>query len=261
MSENLDQRTEPSRLFPWARNVVVFSLKQPAAFGSDTGEFRIAAYALGEDYHQRARRTLGALESQLRKKHPADPFQFHGFCDTWPIFERDIAAEAGLGWRGKNTCLIHKKHGSGFLLAGFFTDLELSSPQGPAEDFCGGCTACLQACPTGALLEPGKLDAKLCISYWTIESKTEIPGKLSGQFGAWIFGCDICQEACPWNHKHQDPQGKSPENWPRSAKEWLDLLQPGGGFQSRFKGTPLSRAGRKAMHRNIQISRANAETT
>jgi epoxyqueuosine reductase len=258
MEENLEKRKSPARLFPWARSAVVFSLRQPAPFGADTGEFRVAAYALGEDYHRLARLLLGAAEQALREA-TGEGIRFHGFCDTWPVFERDLAAEAGLGWRGKNACLIHPRHGSGFLLAGFFTDLELGTPAVPLQDFCGQCTACLDQCPTGALTEPGRLDANKCIGYWTVESKGDIPNDIARQHGDWIFGCDICQDVCPWNHKAKKTAGpaSSPEGWPKTAREWLGLLRQGGGFQSRFRHTPLLRAGRKGLLRNVLIALQN----
>lgn len=269
MEENLDKRADPRVLAPWAETVVLFSLKQPAPFGTsagtDSGDFRVAAYALGEDYHRFARRILNDIDAALKARH--DGFiRFQGFCDTWPVFERDLAAEAGLGWRGKNACLLHRKHGSGFLLAGFFLDVALADGRpAPALDFCGGCTACLDACPTDALVEPGRLDANKCISYWTIEHKGPIPAELSAKFGNWIYGCDICQDVCPWNLKHKRAEEASTGDGetdhagspPRGTDAWLGLLRKGGGFQSRFKNTPLPRAGRKALLRNLLIALRN----
>jgi epoxyqueuosine reductase len=272
MEEHVAKRQDPAQLVPWAKSVVLFSLKQPAPFGTDTGEFQVAAYALGEDYHHVARRILKEVEVLLcgdASTSSATPIRFQGFCDTMPVFERDWAAEAGLGWRGKNACLIHKKHGSGFLLAGFFLDVDLEAAPAPVPDFCGGCTACLDACPTDAFVAPGRLDANKCISYWTIEAKGAIPRALSEKFGDRIYGCDVCQEVCPWNHKHKAKNGVLPEGapvpepvegppeWPRAADEWLGLLRKGGGFQSRFKNAPLPRAGRRSLLRNVLVALRN----
>ncbi len=278
MEEHVGKRQDPNLLVPWARSVVLFSIRQPVPFGTDTGEFKVAAYALGEDYHHVARRILKGAEMVLTAgvgavhESPVRPPRFQGFCDTMPVFERDWAAEAGLGWRGKNACLIHKKHGSGFLLAGFFLDADLEAAPAPALDFCGGCTACLDACPTDAFVAPGRLDANKCISYWTIEAKGAVPPALSEKFGNLIYGCDVCQEVCPWNHKHKAGSSKVPdsslsvskregpesiETWPRAADEWLGLLRKGGGFQSKFKTAPLPRAGRRSLLRNVLIALRN----
>jgi epoxyqueuosine reductase len=268
MEKHVGKRQDPNLLVPWARSIVLFSLKQPVPFGTDTGEFKVAAYALGEDYHHVARRILNELESIVRGTHASpNPPRFQGFCDTMPVFERDWAAEAGLGWRGKNACLIHRKHGSGFLLAGFFLDVDLEAAPAPAPDFCGGCTACLDACPTDAFVAPGRLDANKCISYWTIEAKGAVPPALSEKFGDRIYGCDVCQDVCPWNRKHKaggpsvpEPV-EGPEEWPRAADEWLGLLRKGGGFQSRFKTAPLPRAGRRSLLRNVLIALRNTGKT
>ncbi len=266
MEERLEERLSPPKLFPWAKSAVIFSIRQPVPFGADTGAFRLASYALGEDYHHIARRILNAAEMHVRTvgaTHGSPlpfvaPIQFAGFCDTWPVFERDLAAEAGLGWRGKNATIIHRKHGSGFLLAGFFLDVDandLESSAVPQEDFCGGCTACLDECPTDALVEPGRLDASKCLSYWTIEAKGEVPESISEKSGSWIFGCDICQEVCPWNHKHKkNTASVVSSSLPNTAMDWLQLLRKGGGFQSRFKNTPFLRAGRRALLRNTLIA-------
>ncbi len=191
--------------------------------------------------------------------------KFLRFCDTSPVFERDFAAEAGLGWRGKNATLLHRKHGSGFLLAGFLLDVDLDAPPRPTADFCGGCTACLDACPTDALIAPGKLDAGKCISYWTIEHKGSIPEDMSSKFGNWIYGCDICQDVCPWNRKPgrahpASAVGEEPlaqDDWPRTPEDWLKLLRKGGGFRSLLRHTPLPRAGRQALLRNVLIAMRN----
>jgi len=260
MEERLEERQSPTKLFPWAKTAVLFSLRQPVPFGTDTGPFHIAAYALGEDYHHVARRILNDAEKHLEACRMVAPsgyptVRFAGFCDTWPVFERDLAAEAGLGWRGKNATLIHRQHGSGFLLAGFFLDVDLEQNKFPAQDFCGGCTACLDQCPTEALIEPGRLDASKCISYWTIEAKGEIPEAISVKTNGWIFGCDICQDVCPWNRKSKKALSTDlPQNQPLTSRQWLNLLSRGGGFQSRFKNTPLLRAGRRALLRNVLIA-------
>jgi epoxyqueuosine reductase len=262
MEENLDKRTVPRQLFPWACSAVLFSLRQSVPFGTPTGDFRVAAYALGEDYHRRARRILNEAHHSLSLSTGAAPLRFESFCDTWPVFERDLAAEAGLGWRGKNSCLIHRKHGSGFMLAGFFLDVDFEAYSTPQEDFCGGCTACLEACPTNAFVAPGRLDASKCLSYWTIEAKGDVPSDIAEKSGSWIFGCDVCQEVCPWNHKHiKKSTTSTPKNLPQTGLDWLTLLRKGGGFQSRFKDSPLTRAGRRSLLRNVLIALRNNPQT
>lgn len=298
MEENLDKRADPRVLFPWAKSAVLFAIRQPVPFGTDTGAFRVAAYALGNDYHRVARNLLDAVKARLEQdflvrdaheekndagnpsttKSPSleEPggLRFSGFCDAWPVFERDLAAEAGLGWRGKNAMLLSREHGSGFLLAGFFLDLDLREAPGktsarePARDFCGSCTACLDACPTDAFIAPGRLDAGKCISYWTIEHKGSIPEELSAKFGDRIFGCDVCQDVCPWNKKAAARSGTDasatrpslPDDFPRAPEEWLALLRKNGGLRARFRKTPLYRAGRKALLRNVLIAMRNAGT-
>jgi epoxyqueuosine reductase len=221
----------------------------------------MAAYAQGPDYHGVARRILAAAEAHLRADARTAGLRFYGFVDTAPVFERDLASEAGLGWRAKNCCTLNRQAGSAFHLAGFFLDVDLK-PSVPVEDFCGGCTRCLEACPTGAFVAPGNLDANKCISYWTIEDKGALPEALSDRFGGWIFGCDICQEVCPWNRKHLTaPDASPPERFPATGPEWAALLRKGGGFQSRFKGSPLTRAGRRSLLRNLAAAARNLGDT
>lgn len=275
MENDLDERADARLFAPWAKVAVLFSVRQPAPFaaGDDTTPqgLRVAAYARGKDYHRVAHRIIDRFAERLQREAP--DVRFERFCDTAPVFERDLAAEAGLGWRGKNTTLIHKTHGSGFLIAGFFLDVDpaaLGAPPEPMPDFCGGCTACLTACPTGAFVEPGTLDAGKCISFWTIEHKGPIPRELSAKFGAWMYGCDACQDACPWNRKparrhaaelaenprHSD-EPLPPGDWPRTSDEWLTLLRRNGGFRSLMRHTPLKRAGRRMLIRNTLIALRN----
>lgn len=279
MEKRLDERADARVFAPWARTAVLFSVRQPAPFDPDRGtaspqSLRVAAYARGKDYHRVCHRIMDRLEEQLAVIAPH--VRFERFCDTAPVFERDLAAEAGLGWRGKNATLLHRTHGSGFLIAGFLLDVDASifgDPPAPTPDFCGGCTACLTACPTDAFVAPGSLDAGKCISYWTIEHKGVIPSDLSARFGNWIYGCDACQDACPWNRKparrhaaelaenpHPADEPLAPGDWPRTAEEWLSLLRRNGGFRSLMRHTPLKRAGRRMLIRNVLIAMRNSGT-
>ncbi len=279
MANGLQARMRPQELHPWAKSIIVFAIpyarplqikKNPKQKISEESippaedkaiSYQVAAYVGVEDYHHRARIILQAAQKFLQEKTENPSLNFYGFVDTAPVFERDLASEAGLGWRGKNCCTLNRKDGSAFHLAGFFLDQELI-PSQPLEEFCGGCTLCIDQCPTSAFIAPGKLDSNKCISYWTIEAKGLLPEKVAENFGSWIFGCDICQEVCPWNHKAHRSQGenKNPPvslTLPSSGLEWLALLKKGGGFQSRFKKTPLSRAGRKSLLRNVANAAAN----
>jgi epoxyqueuosine reductase len=278
MEQRLDERADPRVFAPWAKAAILFSVRQPFPFdteGSNRADtLRVAAYARGKDYHRVCHRIMDTLEDQLKVNAPE--VRFERFCDTAPVFERDLAAEAGLGWRGKNATLIHKTHGSGFLIAGFFLDVDpavFGPPPEPAADFCGGCTACLTACPTDAFVAPGKLDANKCISYWTIEHKGTIPTEVSSKFGQWMYGCDACQDACPWNRKpsrrhaadleanpHPVDEPLAPGDWPRDAEAWLKLLRRNGGFRSLMRHTPLKRAGRRMLIRNVLIAMRNTGT-
>lgn len=280
MAARLQERVDPQSFHAWAESAVVFAFPYARPLGDAGSEgggadgrggesrYRIAAYAGATDYHDEARMLLREAEAFLKERTGRADLRFYGFADTAPVFERDLASEAGLGWRGKNCCTLNRDHGSAFHLSGFFLDTELPcSP--PLEDFCGGCTRCLDQCPTGAFLGPGQLDANKCISYWTIEAKSELPQDLTEKFGGWIFGCDICQEVCPWNHKSmqaarkergslRDQGGISEARiFPESGVAWLKLLRKGGGFQSRFKRSPLTRAGRKSLVRNVAVAAAN----
>lgn len=263
MSRRLAERADPAAFHSWARSAVMFSIPYLAPLGASRGPYRVAAYAYGGDYHDRARAILRQAEDGIRSIPGLEGTRFYGFVDTAPVFERDLASEAGLGWRGKNGCTLSRAHGSAFHLAGFFLDLDLGASE-PVQDFCGGCTRCIDQCPTGAFQAPGVLDANKCISYWTIEARGEVPEAAGRDFGGWVFGCDVCQEVCPWNHKHlargADP-GAAGSPFPEDAPAWLALLRQGGGFRSRYKGSPLIRAGRRNLLRNVAVAARNLGDT
>ena len=193
----------------------------------------MAAYAHGDDYHDRARAIHRAAEAHLRSDPALKDIRFYAFADTAPVFERDLASEAGLGWRGKNSCTLNRKRGSAFHLGGFFVDVPLPA-SAPVEEFCGGCTRCIDMCPTDAFMGPGQLDANKCISYWTIENKGEVPAELSDRFQGWMFGCDVCQEVCPWNYKHMAER--------RGAAESLGADRSADGPAVPRFGTGMGRA-------------------
>jgi epoxyqueuosine reductase len=211
---------------------------------------RIARYARGEDYHRVTLERLEQLAAYLRH-HGARTTR--PYVDTGPVPERELAQRAGLGWIGKNTMLIRPGAGSWCFLGSLLTDLPLE-PDPPFEvDHCGSCTRCLEACPTGAFVEPRVLDARLCISYLTIEQKDAIPEEMVPRLEGWAFGCDICNEVCPWNHRFAAPTA-IPAFVPRAVpgREQRDLFErmDGEEFSRRFGDTPLARPGLERMRRN-----------
>jgi len=239
---------------------------RPAGDGSATEgiqapviKARVARYAQGRaDYHDVIREKLRDLAEFLRRESPG--CKARGIVDTAPLLERDFARAAGLGWFGKNTMLINKRLGSWFFLAGLLTDVELEYDAPHASSHCGTCTRCLDACPTGAFVEPYVLDARRCISYLTIEHHGPIPEELRAGVGDWLFGCDICQEVCPWNRKAPvatevafQPQ---PELESLDAGELLTLSED--DFHRRFGHTPLARPGHAGLLRNAAVVADNA---
>ncbi|MBN3035101.1 MAG: tRNA epoxyqueuosine(34) reductase QueG [Bacteroidales bacterium] len=251
MERHLRKRIDPGSLFPGAKSVisVLYSYNPPQRFTLG-GHFRIATYAYGADYHRVMKDKLFRLMKWI-----TDRWGVTGrvFVDTAPVLERAWAERAGLGWIGKNTCLIHRKTGSYHFIGEIITPLELE-PDEPIGNYCGTCTRCIDACPTGALTKPYVLDAGKCISYWTIENKSgKIPEKLRERFGSWIFGCDICQEVCPWNTKippHEEPQFLPDKRLLSMPKDqWMQLTPE--QFSSMFSDTPVARAGYAGLMRNI----------
>ena len=218
---------------------------------------RIARYARGEDYHRVTLRRLDLLADFLMQNgaETARPY-----VDTGPIAERELAQRAGLGWIGKNTMLIRPGVGAWFFIGSVLTDLELPIDQPFETDHCGSCTRCLDACPTGAFVEPRLLDATRCISYVTIEQKGSIPPEAGEKLGGWAFGCDICNEVCPWNERFSAPSDilefKPRQAFDGAGPEFFDSMSE-AEFEERFSDTPLSRPGLERMRRNWKAAWQN----
>ncbi len=259
-------RADPQVILPECQSILVLAIPySPPPTPSDGLSGRVAAYALGEDYHEELLPRLARLVAFLEQRlgHPV-PHRY--YTDTGPILERDLAQRAGLGWIGKNTCLIHPRHGSYLLLAEILLGLALEPDPPFPTDHCGTCTRCIEACPTDAILPGRVLDARRCISYLTIENKGEIPEALRPQMGNWIFGCDICQIVCPWN-RFAAPQGDAAfrpfdaSGLPRAGSAVSDLiaalaLSP-DDFRQRFRRSPVRRAKRSGLLRNVSVALGN----
>jgi epoxyqueuosine reductase len=284
--EYLKRRDEAGRLLrsslrvalPWARSVIVCAANYNSAAPksidpASPGQGWIARYAwTGEyfeeggmrpsDYHTVLLRRLKVIEAKL--KEAMGEFESRCYVDTGPVVERIYAKYAGIGWTGKNTCVLNQKFGSWLFLGVIATSIELRAAvaEVPA-DRCGSCQRCIDACPTGALTAPFQMDAGLCISYLTIEKRGEIPPKLRPQIGRQVFGCDICQDVCPWNRKapvSRDPQLRTRGELVNPALDWLADLDE-AGFARTFFGSPVKRAKLSGLRRNIAIAMGNSEAT
>ena len=264
LERNRDKRQHPARLVPGARSVVCVGMHYPpapqptAATNPLCGQ--LSCYALGDDYHQVVKSKLSELFAYI-EEIVQRPVQGRYYVDTAPVLERELAQLAGLGWWGKNTCLIDKRSGSYFFLGEIISDIELPFDE-PAVDHCGTCTRCLDACPTDAFPEPYVLDARRCISYLTIELKGSIPEPLRGDVGNWILGCDICQQVCPWNrdvHPASDTEKAfkpRPELDSPSLTELIRLDK--AGFNALFKGHAAKRPKRRGLLRNVAVALGNS---
>ena len=277
---SLQRRSDPRQILTGCRSILVLGARHPTPLpdrslmeNGDAGEppgdsmrGRVAAYAWGADYHEvldeRLKRLVEFIEGKTGR-----PVANRRYTDSGPLLERELAQRAGLGWIGKNTCLINPEMGSYFLLAEVLLDLELEADPPFEADRCGSCTRCLEACPTHCILPERTLDARRCISYLTIELKGEIPQELRPQMGNWVFGCDLCQQICPWNMRFAHPPGddaelKIPEFRPRPGVpaprlvEELALTQ--GNFNIKFKGSPVKRAKRRGYLRNVAVALGNS---
>jgi len=252
------RRADPKQILPECKSILVlatpYASPSPSRRGAG-GEVRVASYAHGTDYHDilpaRMKDLVQFIEAQV-----GGPIKNRYYTDTGPILERDLAQRAGIGWIGKNTCLINPKQGSYFLLSEIFLDLALEPDAPFVTDHCGTCTRCIQACPTDCILPDRTLDATRCISYLTIELKEDIPTELREKIGDWAFGCDICQMVCPWNRfaAEGDPAFTDKEPPPAPIEE-LSLTPQ--AFNQRFKRTPIQRAKRRGYLRNIAVVLGN----
>lgn len=253
MENHHDMRLDPTKLVPGARSVVslVYNYYPKTDLGRD-GEPKVAKYAYGEDYHFIIREKLKQLLSEIRDS--IGEINGRVFVDSAPVMERAWAARSGLGWIGKNSLLLNRTMGSFFFLAELIIDLELVY-DGPVKDYCGTCTACMDACPTDAIPEPYVVDGSKCISYFTIELKEAIPEDHKGQFQDWIFGCDICQDVCPWNRfskPHDEPRlDPSPELSSMTREDWLEITRE--TFDRVFGRSPLKRTRFEGLKRNIDF--------
>ena len=232
------------------------------AKGSANGQGKVSRYAWGEvDYHDVIHRQLKALKQWLLQEEPSA--RVRGVVDTAPLLEREFAQLAGLGWIGKHTLLINQGAGSYFFLAALLTDISLEADAAWETDHCGSCTACLDACPTDAFVQPYVLDATRCISYLTIELRDQIPKELRQPLDNWLFGCDVCQDVCPWN-RHSEPTD-FPGFAPRSDSNPVNLITlfqlSEAAFRERFRKTPLWRSRRRGILRNAAIVLGNQRAT
>jgi epoxyqueuosine reductase len=231
--------------------------KGAGAPGSPASVGLVARYARGTDYHDVLRRKLKELLAWIQRHVPGCIGR--GVVDTAPLLERDFARRAGLGWFGKNTMLLNKRLGSYCFLGALLLDVELRPDPPHQASHCGTCTACLDACPTGAFVAPGQMDARRCLSYLTIELRGPVPPELRPAMQDWLFGCDVCQEVCPWNRKA--PSGTEPALQPRPDLEAIDLVELLGlspeAFRRRFRGTAVTRAKRRGLLRNAALILGN----
>lgn len=259
LPDRAEAYAHPQHVLDGARSLVMLAFDyrtvEPAA--SQPGRGRVSRYAWGGDYHDVVRGRLRALCDALERL--ATGARARAVIDTAPLLEREFAQLAGLGWVGKNTLLLNKEHGSWFFLAALLTDVELAYDAPHATDHCGTCTACLDACPTQAFVDAYVLDARRCISYLTIELREPIPRALREPMGEWLFGCDVCQEVCPWNSRA--PRTEEREMLPRDNLTSLDLAElfdwDEAAFRARFRGTPLWRPKRRGLLRNAAIVLGN----
>jgi len=257
----IERRADPRLILPECRSILVLGIpysnpKTALPLNDTSPRGRVAAYAWGDDYHLVLPERLQALVSFIEAR-VGQPVAHRWYTDTGPILERELAMRAGLGWIGKNTCLIHPHSGSYFLLAEILLGLDLPPDQPFTTDQCGSCTRCLEACPTGCIQPDRTLDARRCISYLTIENKGEIPIELRSLAGKWVFGCDICQMVCPWNLRFA-PENGDPAFAPHSGvanpslAEALALTPQ--EFNQKFSNSPLKRAKQRGYLRNVAVA-------
>ena len=252
MENHFDKRLDPTKLVEGSKSVISLLLNYYPKELQTQGSYKISKYAYGTDYHfvikEKLKELLHCIQETVGDVHG------RAFVDSAPVLDKAWAAKSGLGWIGKHSNLLSKQAGSFYFIAELIVDLDLDYDT-PVTDHCGSCTACIDACPTQAIVEPYKVDGSKCISYFTIELKNEIPSSVSGQFDDWMFGCDVCQDVCPWNrfskaHKEPlfDPNAQVLSN---SKKDWEEVTKE--VFSEIFKKSPLKRTKFEGLRRNIEF--------
>ncbi len=254
MEKHFDLRTDPTRLVPGAKTVISLMYNYyTEETQNDTNAPKLAIYAYGRDYHKVVKKKLKYLMQYIRDE--IGEIDGRAFVDSAPVLERDWARRSGLGWVGKHSLLLNPKEGSYFFLAEIICDLEIE-PDSPIKDHCGTCTRCIDACPTDAISEEGYLmDGSKCISYLTIERKDNIPTEFKDLMGDYMFGCDICQQVCPWNRfakQHKEPDFLPKEGMlDMSRKDWMEITEE--VFDRIFFGSPVKRTGYEGLKRNLRF--------
>ena len=256
MSNYFDMRVDPSKLVPGAKSVITLLLNYFPAQQQQQAVPQIAKYAYGNDYHEVIRGKLKVLMQLIQEQ--VGEINGRGFVDSAPVLERAWAQKSGLGWVGKNGNLINKQSGSFFFIATLITDMELEYDDAYAKDYCGTCTKCIDSCPTEAILPDKVVDGSKCISYFTIELKDAlIPGSMKGKFDNWMFGCDVCQDVCPWN-RFSKPTAEInftplPAILNFSNNDWEELTEE--NFKLIFKNSALKRSKFEGIKRNLKFIR------
>ncbi len=254
MENYFDLRIDPAKLVPGAKSVITLLLNYYPAEQQKEHTVKIAKYAYGDDYHEVIRAKLKELLKLITAQ--AGEINGRGFVDSAPVLERTWAQKSGLGWVGKNGNLINKQNGSFFFIATLITDLELEYDNAFVKDFCGSCTKCIDSCPTDAILPDKVVDGSKCISYFTIELKEAlIPENMKGRFDNWMFGCDTCQDVCPWNRFSKATEEKQFSPIPAilnfTSKEWEEMTEE--SFAAIFKNSPLKRSKYNGIKRNLNF--------
>jgi epoxyqueuosine reductase len=261
LARDPERRTDSRLVWPETTSILVVGMRHARAGSLAPGPTKgaIARYALGDDYHDVLAARLRALLGWAQASWGMS-VRGRWYVDTGPLLERDLAARAGLGWFGKNTCLLNRSHGSYFFLGALLLNLALP-PDTPTTAHCGTCSRCLEICPTGAFQGPYSLDARRCISYLTIELRGPIPHEFRPAIGNWIFGCDLCQEVCPWNRK--PPEITEPTFLPRAGLQSPELRRllylTQAEFSELFRRSPVKRARRRGLLRNVCVALGNSE--
>ena len=261
MERNFDKRVDPTKLVDGAKTVVCLMAGyhfQERWEPVNPAIPRIAKYAQSRDYHKVLKKACHTIIDHLHETISKN-IHARAFVDSAPVMERAWAQRSGIGWLGKNGNILHRDYGSWFLLAEIILDVETIADQ-PIQDHCGSCTACIEACPTQAIVQPSVIDSRKCISYLTIEHKQELPSETLSTLDGWLFGCDICQDVCPWNRKatYQQMPGletRAPFSPLPSQKEWSEFAED--TFFETFQGTPLMRAGWKKLTHTAKALRNN----